>query len=81
VWLTHETERPNGPQALFLIDGAPADTAEMAAVEMTAVLFDGHDPDAVETARAQWRAVTAAGLKAAYWAETAQGWVKKAESG
>lgn len=81
VWLTDSKERPNDPQALFLIDGAPADPAEMAELEMTAVLFDGHDPDAVSTARDQWRAVTGAGLKAAYWAETADGWIKKAESG
>jgi DNA polymerase III subunit chi len=81
VWLTSTREIPNGAAALFLVDGAGAATDEMAAMEVTAVLFDGHDPAAVEAARAQWRCVTGAGLSAVYWAQEGGRWVKKHESG
>lgn len=81
IWLTAGDDRPNRPDTLFLIEGAAAPMEELAAMQMVAVLFDGADPDALEAARAQWRAVVAAGLKAVYWAETAEGWEKKAESG
>ena len=80
VWLTTERGVPNGAAALFLVDGAAAETDEMASMEVTAVLFDGHDPAAVDAARAQWRAVAAAGLAAVYWAQEAGRWVKKHEA-
>lgn len=81
VWLTTGTDCPNGAGTLFLIDGAEAGTQEMAALDVTAILFDGHDPAAVEHARGQWRGVTDAGLQAVYWAQTpGGGWTKKAES-
>ena len=81
VWLTASSAVPNGAVALFLVDGAGAATDEMAAMEVTAILFDGHDPAAVEAARAQWRAIAAAGLPAVYWAQEGGRWVKKHEAG
>jgi len=81
IWLTTETGLPNGAAALFLLAGAEADPAELAGLEVAAVLFDGHDENAVEAARAQWRQIVAAGLKAVYWAQGPDGaWVKRAES-
>ncbi|MBK0398846.1 DNA polymerase III subunit chi [Limibaculum sp. M0105] len=82
VWLTTSPDIPNGAVALFLIDGAEASSEEMAAFQTVAVLFDGHDPDAVTRARAQWKAVSGAGLTAVYWAQEDGGrWVKRASSG
>jgi DNA polymerase-3 subunit chi len=82
VWLTTGPDCPNNPNTLFLIDGAEAGPGEMAGLDVTAILFDGHDPAAVQAARGQWKAVTGAGLKAVYWAQEAGGrWVKKNESG
>ena len=81
VWLTTAAAVPNGAAALFLIDGATAATDEMAAMAVTAILFDGHDAAAVEAARAEWRTVTVAGLAAVYWAQEAGRWVKKHEAG
>jgi DNA polymerase III subunit chi len=81
VWLTTAREVPNGAAALFLVDGAGAETDEMTAMEVTAILFDGHDAGAVEAARAQWRSVTGAGLAAVYWAQEGGRWVKKHEAG
>jgi DNA polymerase III subunit chi len=80
VWLTISSEVPNGAAALFLVDGAAAAPDEMATMQVTAILFDGHDAAAVEAARAQWRAVTGAGLPAVYWAQEGGRWVKKHES-
>lgn len=72
----------NAANTLFLIDNAGSDAAELAAMEMVAVLFDGLDEDALAKARAQWRMVSEAGLKAVYWAQNPDGaWVKRRESG
>ncbi|MEM7505338.1 MAG: DNA polymerase III subunit chi [Pseudomonadota bacterium] len=81
ILLTLDAEIPNDPNTLFLIDGAESAAEELSRMEMTAILFDGLDPAAVDRARAQWRLVTEAGLKAVYWAQEAGGWVKKVESG
>lgn len=82
VWLTCASAVPNGAVALFLIDGAQASPEEMAAFETVAVLFDGHDPEAVAQARGQWKAVAGSGLTAVYWSQEDGGrWVKRASSG
>ncbi len=82
ILLATELLRTNRPDTLFLIDGAEATGDTLSGVATAAILFDGADPAAVERARADWRAVTAGGHRAIYWAETeAGGWAKKAESG
>jgi DNA polymerase-3 subunit chi len=87
VWLccdppNSEGGNPNNANTLFLIDNAEADPAELAAMEMVAVLFDGLDETAVAKAREQWRQVSEAGLKAVYWAQDPGGaWVKRHETG
>lgn len=81
IWLTTGQDIPNDPSTLFLIDGATANTDEIAALEITAILFDGHDATAVEGARNQWRMATDAGFSAVYWAQESGGrWVKMHES-
>ena len=80
IWLTDGADVPNGAKTLFLIDGAEAMPDELSQMDVTAILFDGHDPAAVEVARGQWRAVTGAGLAAVYWAQEGGTWVKKHES-
>ena len=82
IWLSCEAANPNRANALFLIDGAGAETGELGGLDMAAVLFDGLDPAALERARGQWRLVTEAGLKAVYWAQDQRGgWVKRHEQG
>ena len=87
VWMccdppNSEGANPNNANTLFLIDNAEADAGELAAMEMVAVLFDGLDEAAVAKARAQWRMVADAGLKAVYWAQNPGGaWVKRHETG
>lgn len=82
VWLCCEPGNPNRANALFLIDGAEAAMDELAAMQLSAVLFDGLDEVAVARARAQWRKVGDAGLKAVYWAQDQGGaWVRRDEAG
>lgn len=81
IWLTTAREVPNGAAALFLVDGAAAEPDEMAAMEVTAILFDGGDTAAVDAARAQWRKVVGSGMPALYWAQEGGRWVKKHEAG
>ncbi|MEM7240388.1 MAG: DNA polymerase III subunit chi [Pseudomonadota bacterium] len=81
IWLTCSADEDHAANALFLIDGADFEGSEATRMEMTAVLFDGLDPAAVDHSRAQWRKVTALGLKAIYWAQEGGSWVKKSEVG
>lgn len=82
IWLCCERGNPNRANALFLVDGAEAEAEELAAMELSAILFDGLDTAAVERARGQWRMVTGAGLRAVYWAQDERGaWVKRHETG
>ncbi len=81
ILLTSSSDIPNNARTLFLIDGAAPDFEEVAALDLTAILFDGHDPDAVEAARGHWRNTVAADLKAVYWAQDGGRWTKQAEAG
>lgn len=77
IYLTLGDENPNGAHLLMLVDGARATPADMAGFERTCLLFDGRDERALEEARADWRAVRAAGLPAKYWAQEQGRWVQK----
>ncbi len=70
----------NGAKVLALVDGAGATDDEIAAMERVWVLFDGNDPDRLQSARGQWKAMTSAGHAAQYWSEETGRWEKKAES-
>lgn len=70
----------NAPDCLMSIDGAEVDPAELDGLKRACILFDGHDEPALAHARAQWKALTAAGCAAVYWSEESGRWEKKAES-
>jgi DNA polymerase-3 subunit chi len=70
----------NDARVLALIDGATVTDAEIARMERVWVLFDGNDPNRLQAARQQWKAVTTAGHAAQYWSEEGGRWEKKAES-
>lgn len=77
VLLTQSAGNPNGAKALFLIDGAEPD--DVADFERACLVFDGRDPDALETARSHWKKIKAAGVSVSYWKESAAGkWEKQA---
>ncbi len=80
VLLTTGTEMANTPACLMAVDGAEVSAGEVADLERVCVLFDGHDAQAVDHARAQWRSLTEAGAAAQYWSEEDGRWEKKAEA-
>jgi DNA polymerase-3 subunit chi len=50
-----------------------------AAYQRLVVFFDGEDPDALETARARWSKVKAAGFDVTYWLTDKNGrWQRQA---
>jgi DNA polymerase-3 subunit chi len=66
IVLTAGEENPNGATVRFLVDGA--NMAENATgYERIVMLFDGDDPDAVETARTRWTKAKSTGAEVTYW--------------
>ena len=81
ILLTTAAAATNDPACLMAIDGAEVAPEEVQRLERVCVLFDGNDPEAVQVARGQWKALTVAGCSAQYWSEESGRWEKKAESG
>ncbi len=81
VLLTLAAEAPNGPQCVMSVHGAEVQAAEVGALERVCILFDGNDPEALQHARGQWKALKDAGATAQYWSEESGVWEKKAETG
>lgn len=85
----HDAQQPvllgdvpfDGFQCLMSVAGANVMPDEINASDRTCILFDGHDPAAVEFARGQWKTLTDAGVAAKYWAQENGRWTQKAESG
>ena len=53
--------------------------AGAATMERVWLLFEGADAAAVESARAEWRRLTGAGIPAQYWSDEAGRWQMKTE--
>ena len=78
VFLTTGEDNPNGAKVRFLVDGAPV-PADLGGYERAVYMFDGHDQAAVAEARAQWKAVKAAGHALSYWQQDDSGrWINRA---
>jgi DNA polymerase III subunit chi len=75
VWLTHDSENPNGASLLVLVDGV--ESGDLEAFARCVDLFDGNDASAVEAARARWRRAHEAGHRLTYWQQTASGWERR----
>jgi DNA polymerase-3 subunit chi len=80
VLLTSATDLPNGASCLMSVEGADVAAEEVGTLARTCILFDGGDAGAVETARAQWRTLAAAGLRAEYWSQAEGPWARQAEA-
>jgi DNA polymerase-3 subunit chi len=74
------TPATDAREAVMAVHGAEIDAADSETHKRVWILFDGNDPEAVQHARSQWKALTGAGAKAAYWSEESGRWEKKAES-
>ena len=66
IVLTINEANPNGAGVRFLVEGAgmPPDAASY---QRLVLLFDGEDPEAVETARGRWSEAKSAGFEVTYW--------------
>lgn len=80
ILLTTDAACPNGAACVMAVDGAEISAEEAVALDRACILFDGNDAAAVEAAREQWRALTAAGCSAQYWSEANGKWAKQAEA-
>jgi DNA polymerase-3 subunit chi len=81
VLVTVEEGNANDANVLFLVGGAapPAWNGEQAnALSRIVLMFDGRDGEAVNEARAAWRAAKDASHKVTYWKESPSGkWEKQ----
>lgn len=85
----HDAEQPlllgqgpavNGAKAMMLLAGCPVLPDEAQSMERVWLLFEDANEAQKQAARAEWKAVSAAGLDAEYWADASGRWEKKAES-
>ncbi len=76
VFLTTGQETPNSAEVRFVVDGAEA--GDLTAFVRSIFLFDGHDEQAVASARTTWKTAREAGCEVTYWQQNSQGkWEKK----
>ena len=80
ILLTTDRAAANDAACLMAVDGADVTADEVQRLERTCILFDGNDDTALNVARGQWKALTAAGCAAQYWSEESGRWQKKAET-
>jgi DNA polymerase-3 subunit chi len=80
ILLTTAPHAPNRPHCVMAVNRAPVDPAEVAGLERLWILFDAQDDAAMTDARAQWKAMAAAGVTAEYWAQDGGAWTRKASS-
>lgn len=79
ILLTDQPKVQDNTKCLMAIDGADVTVDEVKALDRVCILFDGHDTDALNHARAQWKTLTDAGAPAKYWSEEGGRWEMKAE--
>jgi DNA polymerase III subunit chi len=77
IWITHEDDRPNNAEVLFLIDGAVTEKAKE--YNLICELFDGNDDGCVGIARARWVEYKKLGYHLTYWQQGEKGWTNKSE--
>lgn len=77
IWLAAAIENPNNAALLVTLDGQRPERFED--WKMVCDMFDGTDEAALETARARWKTLKAAGHALSYWRQTPAGaWEKAA---
>lgn len=77
IWLTTETENPNGASVRFLVDGARAQS--VAGLARAVFIFDGNDEAMVAQAREDWKRFKAEQHEISYWQQDEGGrWINRA---
>jgi len=80
VLITLEETNANKADVLFVVGGAPPPAWDGAAANSFArivLLFDGRDPQLLQSARAAWKSAKETGLDVTYWKESAGGKFEK----
>ena len=80
ILLTTDPAKAADAQCVMSVDGAEVTADEIDRLDRVCVLFDGNDAEALQTARAQWKALKDAGASAQYWSEESGKWEKKAQT-
>ena len=77
VLLTVTSDNANAATVRFIVDGAEPPPVD--AYERVVFMFDGHDQEQLEAARAHWKRLKGEGHNLTYWQQTPEGrWEKKA---
>jgi DNA polymerase III subunit chi len=77
ILLTVTTENGNGAQIRFLVDGA--EPPDLSSYERAVFMFDGHDDDQLQRARASWKDLRQKSHTVTYWQQTPERrWERKA---
>ena len=77
VLICTSADNANAAQVRFLVDGAAPPDLEP--YERAVFMFDGHDAQQLEAARAQWKALKDSGHALTYWQQNRdRGWERKA---
>jgi len=77
VLLTTSQDNLNGATVRFLVEGAALEDAST--YDRLVVMFDGHNQDQLENARAQWKAFKTENHDLTYWQQTPdRRWERKA---
>jgi DNA polymerase-3 subunit chi len=78
IVLTTDAGNPNAAQVRFCVDGVRIPDA-LDDYERVILMFDGDDPEALASAREDWKKLRARGRAATYWQQDETGrWEKKA---
>lgn len=80
ILLSTEGAAANRPECVVSVEGAEITAAEVGDLARAMIVFDGNDPEGLQAARAQWRALKEAGVKAKYWSEEGGRWEMKVET-
>ncbi len=77
IFLTLGDDNPNEAKVRFLVEGARA--SQLDGYDRIVHLFDGHDAEAIQQAREEWKRARAAGFQVTYWQQADNGrWEKRA---
>ncbi len=78
IFISTEADNPNGAKLLMLVDNRLDDDIDQ--FERCFYLFEGHDNEQVNAARAAWKQLKSQGLTLNYWQQGDSGkWEKKAD--
>ncbi|MEL6752029.1 MAG: DNA polymerase III subunit chi [Pseudomonadota bacterium] len=78
VWLAGGCEASAGRHVHFAVAGAVPEGSTVS--ERIIYMFDGHDADAVSTARERWKVEKEAGRPLTYWQQDGGRWVERASA-